>query len=72
MFPLRAIAVLIMSVGATAVVALFIPARTAARPDRLGVKGGRLAPCPSSPNRVSSQSDDPAGFIEPERKKENR
>jgi uncharacterized protein (DUF1499 family) len=27
------------------------------RPDNLGVKDGRLAPCPASPNCVSSQAD---------------
>ncbi|MGC9504000.1 DUF1499 domain-containing protein [Baaleninema sp.] len=35
------------------------------RPTNLGVKGHRLAPCPSSPNCVSSQSRDPGHFIEP-------
>ena len=30
-----------------------------------GIVGGRLAPCPDSPNCVSSQADDPAQAIEP-------
>lgn len=37
------------------------------RPDNLGVKEGKLAPCPKSPNCVSSQSSssDTIHFIEP-------
>ena len=35
------------------------------RPTELGVKNGRLAPCPSSPNCVSSQSRDPEHTIAP-------
>lgn len=37
----------------------------AARPTHLGVTNGRLAPCPASPNCVSSQADDAAHHIEP-------
>ena len=35
------------------------------KPAGLGVKDGRLAPCPSTPNCVSSQSTDPEHGIEP-------
>lgn len=35
------------------------------RPDNLGVVAGRLAPCPSTPNCVSSQSLDKEHYIEP-------
>jgi uncharacterized protein (DUF1499 family) len=35
------------------------------RPDNLGVKSGKLAPCPSSPNCVSSQSSDPQHQTDP-------
>jgi uncharacterized protein (DUF1499 family) len=35
------------------------------RPGNLGVRDGRLAPCPSSPNCVSSQSPDKEHEIEP-------
>jgi len=35
------------------------------RPDNLGVKDGKLASCPSSPNCVSSQSEDPQSKIDP-------
>jgi uncharacterized protein (DUF1499 family) len=35
------------------------------RPTNLGVQTGKLAPCPQSPNCVSSQSQDPAHAIAP-------
>lgn len=35
------------------------------RPANLGVHSGRLAPCPSSPNCVSSDADDAAHAIRP-------
>ena len=35
------------------------------RPNNLGVNGGKLAPCPNSPNCVSSQSTDAAHQIAP-------
>lgn len=35
------------------------------RPNNLGVQDGKLAPCPSSPNCVSSQSEDAGHKIEP-------
>lgn len=35
------------------------------RPATLGLRDGRLAACPASPNCVSSQSDDPAHVVEP-------
>jgi uncharacterized protein (DUF1499 family) len=35
------------------------------RPSNLGVKDNRLSPCPSSPNCVSSQSDDEGHKIDP-------
>ncbi len=35
------------------------------RPDNLGVKAGKLAPCPNSPNCVSSQSEDTEHAIAP-------
>jgi uncharacterized protein (DUF1499 family) len=37
--------------------ALFIAARTVGVPEGLGVRDGRLAPCPNSPNCVSTQAD---------------
>ncbi|HSA78911.1 MAG TPA: DUF1499 domain-containing protein [Nitrospirota bacterium] len=38
---------------------------TGGRPANLGVSDGRLAPCPSSPNCVSSQSTDNEHAVEP-------
>ncbi len=35
------------------------------RPDNLGVKDGKLVPCPGTPNCVNSQSQDPKSKIEP-------
>lgn len=35
------------------------------RPNNLGVKDGKLAACPGSPNCVNSQSDDAQSKIEP-------
>lgn len=37
----------------------------ASRPSNLGVRDGRLAPCPDSPNCVSSQSTDAAHAVAP-------
>ena len=38
---------------------------TGKKPDNLGVNDGKLAPCPSTPNCVSSQSEDSKSQIEP-------
>ena len=35
------------------------------RPNNLGVKDGKLAPCPGTPNCVNSQSDSPQSKIKP-------
>lgn len=35
------------------------------RPDHLGVVAGKLSPCPSTPNCVSSQSSDEQHYIKP-------
>lgn len=35
------------------------------RPENLGLTSGKLALCPSTPNCVSSQSEDPEHYIEP-------
>jgi uncharacterized protein (DUF1499 family) len=52
---LSAIVVLsILSIGCTGV-----------RPVNLGIKDGKLAPCPSTPNCVSSQSSDHEHAVEP-------
>ncbi len=38
---------------------------SAAPPQNLGVRGGQLAPCPDSPNCVSSQSNDTRHHVPP-------
>ena len=38
---------------------------TGVRPANLGIKDGKLAPCPSTPNCVSSQSTDRGHAVEP-------
>lgn len=43
--------------------ALALPACTGAVPDGLGVQNARLAPCPESPNCVSSDAEDPEHAI---------
>jgi len=45
--------------------AMFSLSFTAKRPDMLGVTGGKLAPCPSSPNCVSTQASDAEQRMEP-------
>jgi uncharacterized protein (DUF1499 family) len=46
-------------------VGVFIAGCSGVRPANLGVKDGKLAPCPSSPNCVSSQSTDKEHAVEP-------
>lgn len=50
-------------VGGVLTLALF--SLLARKPANLGVTGGKLAPCPSSPNCVCSQTADPLHRIEP-------
>jgi len=47
------------------VVSFLVMGCTGVRPSNLGIREGRLAPCPSSPNCVSSQSRDQEHAIEP-------
>ena len=44
---------------------LWITGCTGVRPANLGLKDGRFAPCPSSPNCVSSQSPDKEHAVDP-------
>lgn len=48
-----------------AVVGLFALSLTASVPETVGLKNGRLAECPDSPNCVSSQASDAGHRIEP-------
>jgi len=49
----------------TGLLAGLLPACAGDRPANLGAREGGLAPCPSSPNCVSSQADDDRHRIEP-------
>jgi uncharacterized protein (DUF1499 family) len=51
--------------AALAVLIILFVGCTGVRPANLGIKDGKLAPCPSTPNCVSSQSSDREHFIEP-------
>jgi uncharacterized protein (DUF1499 family) len=53
----------VMVAVVTAVMAIL--ARVVKAPASLGVSDGRLAPCPNSPNCVSTQSQDPRHQIDP-------
>ena len=53
----------VMAVGSTAILAVL--ARVVKSPANLGVRDGKLAPCPNSPNCVSTQSQDPRHQIAP-------
>jgi uncharacterized protein (DUF1499 family) len=44
---------------------LLLSACSGSPPENLGVQAGRLAPCPASPNCVSSQASDAAHRVEP-------
>jgi uncharacterized protein (DUF1499 family) len=47
------------------ILVLAVLSALATRPTNLGVRDGRLAPCPSSPNCVSTQADDDGHRMEP-------
>ena len=57
------IGVAVAAVGITAILAIL--ARVVKSPANLGVRDGKLAPCPNSPNCVSTQSQDPRHQIDP-------
>jgi uncharacterized protein (DUF1499 family) len=57
--------VLSLLVIVAALLAIAVWARSARRPGNLGVSGGRLAPCPTTPNCVSTESGDPAQRMDP-------
>jgi uncharacterized protein (DUF1499 family) len=56
----------IVGLAATALVVLVIVQNMlSTKPANLGLQEGRLAPCPASPNCVSTEADDAAHRIEP-------
>jgi uncharacterized protein (DUF1499 family) len=60
-----AFAILLVAIVLIPIVALALLSASAKRPDNLGVKDGKLAPCPDSPNCVSTQADDKEHRMEP-------
>ncbi len=54
-----------MRVAASLLLVFFVFGCTALRPSTLGVKDGKLFPCPKSPNCVSSQSEDEIHYVKP-------
>jgi uncharacterized protein (DUF1499 family) len=57
--------ILVLIVLLAPVIGLALLSLFSRRPTDLGVKDGRLAPCPSSPNCVSTQAEDPGHHIDP-------
>jgi uncharacterized protein (DUF1499 family) len=47
------------------IIGLYVLSLTAGRPDNLGPQAGKLAPCPATPNCVSSQAEDEEHRAEP-------
>jgi uncharacterized protein (DUF1499 family) len=56
---------LIPLVALTPILLLYVLSFSARRPTNLGVKDGKLAPCPTSPNCVCTQAEDAGHRIEP-------
>jgi uncharacterized protein (DUF1499 family) len=56
--------VLVLIIAAWAAMMTILSA-TSRRPDNLGVHDGKLAPCPNTPNCVSTQADDDAHRMAP-------
>lgn len=63
LIPLRIILIFVALV-IIGVVTMFVWARTAARPSNLGVTNGQLAPCPETPNCVTTQRGNPDQMME--------
>jgi uncharacterized protein (DUF1499 family) len=57
----------LLGMGLAGTIALAVAAQLAPQPEGLGVREGRLAPCPPTPNCVSTQADpaDTVHFIVP-------
>jgi uncharacterized protein (DUF1499 family) len=54
-----------LKLGSAIVLCLFISCCSGTRPATLGIKEGRLSPCPGSPNCVSTQAPDDKHSIDP-------
>jgi uncharacterized protein (DUF1499 family) len=55
----------IMHTGTSTLIPMALFSFSGQRPNNLGVSAGQFAPCPNTPNCVSSQSSDPGHKIEP-------
>lgn len=56
---------ILMAAGLMAVVAISMTVKNMKTPPGLGVRSGKLAAVPKSPNAVSSQADDPGKRVDP-------
>ena len=56
---------IVMFVIASGILGMFLLSFTSSAPADLGVRAGRLAKCPDSPNCVSTQAEDRDHWIEP-------
>ncbi len=54
-----------MKIGSAIMLCLFLSCCSGTRPSMLGVKEGKFAPCPGSPNCVSTQAQDDKHRIDP-------
>lgn len=57
--------VIVMLIVVSGTLGMFLLSLTASQPTNLGVTDGRLAPCPESPNCVSTQAEDHDHWIAP-------
>ncbi len=55
----------VLTIFAVATVVMGLLSCSSKRPANIGIRDGKLAPCPESPNCVSSMAGDEAHFIEP-------
>ncbi|MEP7328172.1 MAG: DUF1499 domain-containing protein [Betaproteobacteria bacterium] len=62
---LRWLTLLALGVGTTAMASIFGSLFAGTMPTDLGVRDGRLAPCPDKPNCVSSQATDAGHVVAP-------
>ncbi len=58
-----AILVIFLTLFLAALASLFFLASSTSAPSNLGIINGKLAPCPATPNCVSSEASDPQHFI---------
>jgi uncharacterized protein (DUF1499 family) len=56
---------IVISIAAACIVGMFLLSFTSSAPADLGVRDGRLAKCPDSPNCVSTQAEDRDHWIAP-------